>query len=104
RVWVFALPATCPRPLSQMLQQRYSQPFATSVGWTVAQPTSVFQNQSVVSGVERSLQALMCGSYHSARDAALWLSPGKPLTPYGPSEIMQVGVVQSVYKFSAWSK
>ena len=101
---VLAFPAMCPIPLSQTLQQRYSQSCATRTGCTVAQPTSVFQNHKVVAGVERSLHASMCGSYHSARDPAVWLSPGKPPTPYGPSEIMQVGVGQSAYWFSARSK
>ena len=31
-------------------------------------------------------------------------SPGKPPTPYGPSEMMQVGAGQSAYRFSARSK
>ena len=83
-----------PKPLSQMLQQRYSHPFATSTGWTVAHPTSVLQNQSVVSGVDFALQASMCGSYQSASDAAVRVSPGKPSTPYGPSDTMQVGLGQ----------
>src|SRR5438093_1074353 len=40
----------CAIPLSQMWQLRNSHPASTSNGWTVAQPSSLFQNQRVVSG------------------------------------------------------
>ena len=85
------MPATWPRPLFQTWHATYSQPFATSTGWTVAHPTSVFQNQSVVNGVALALHASMCGRYHSARPACVGGSPGNPETPYAPSEMKQTG-------------
>jgi hypothetical protein len=45
------LPAMWEMPLSQVIVWTYSQPWATSSGCTVAQPTSVFQNQRVVAEV-----------------------------------------------------
>ena len=60
----------------------------------MAQPSSEFQNHRVVSAAARSDQARTWGRYQSARSAAVGRSPGKPLSPYGPSAMMQVGVGQ----------
>lgn len=49
----FTLPAICDSPLSQVTSCTYSRLFASNSGCTVAQPTSVFQNDSEVEGFAR---------------------------------------------------
>ena len=58
----------------------------------MAQPTSVFQNQSVVAPVAAMDHSATWGRYHSTSPAGVGLSPGNPDTPYAPSETMTTGL------------
>ena len=88
------LPAMWARPLSQVMSWTYSQPDASSCGCTVAQPTSVFQNHSVVAGLAAAVHAAMCGAYQSARPSGPVVSPWNPRMPYAPSLMIVTGVGQ----------
>src|SRR5262249_5594610 len=91
RVLLLLLPATWPIPLSQMWIARYCQPWRAKTGGTVAQPSSLHQNQRVGRGVACRAKAATWGSYHAARPFAVGTSPGKSPRPYGPSETITVG-------------
>ena len=70
----FTFPAIWDNPLSQVTNCTYSQPFASSSGCMVAQPTSVFQNHSEVEGFARFDHWATWGAYQSTSPSALTVS------------------------------
>ena len=75
------LPAMWARPLSQTMSWTYSQPNSARTGCTLAQPSSVFQNHSVVAGPAAAAQAATCGRYQCGRASGPIVSPWNPRTP-----------------------
>ena len=90
----FTLPAMWARPLSQTMSWTYSQPYSARTGCTLAQPSSVFQNHSVVAGPAAADQDAICGRYHCGRACEPTVSPWNPRTPYAPSLMIVAGAGQ----------
>ena len=72
----------------------YSQPNSASTGRTLARPSSVFQNHSVLAGPAAAAQAAMCGRYQRGRSSGPMVSPWNPRTPSAPSLMIVAGAGQ----------
>lgn len=101
----WTLPAMWDKPLSHIASSTYSHPYTISSGCTVAQPTSVFQNQRLLEGLTCVLHSYTWGRCQSSSPWASTVWPRKPRTPYAPSLTIVSGASQQAYASSempAW--